>query len=69
MLNNAGFGFDCRGNSPNKSWHLIYDENAEIEFIKKYESYKSENCFLSLEAKIENIQDKYDDVENLPFDE
>ena len=68
LLNNASFGFDCRSNSQNKSLNLIYDENAEIEFINKYESYKSENCFLSLEAKIKNIQDKYDDVENLPFD-
>ena len=48
---------------------MIYDENAEIEFISKYEDYRSENIFLRLEAKIKNIQDKYDDVENLPFDE
>ena len=37
--------------------------------INKYEGYKSKNCFLSMEAKIRNIQVKYDDVENLPEDE
>ena len=40
---------------------MIYDENAEIEFISKYEGYRSENFFLRLEAKIKNIQDKYDE--------
>ena len=65
---NTNFRFDCRDNSWNKSLHLIYDDYAKIEFINKYESYKSGNCFLSLESKIKNIQAKYDDVENLAFD-
>ena len=53
------FGFDRRDNSQNKSLHLTYDENAEIEFLTKYEVCKSTNCFLSVEAKIRNIQEKY----------
>ena len=69
LLNNANFGFDCRDISQNKSLHLIYKENAEIEFTNKYEDYKSENCFLLMEAKIKNVQNKYDYVENLPEDE
>ena len=69
LLNNSNFGFDCRDNSQNKSLHLIYDEDAEIEFLTKYEGYKSTNPFLSLEARIRNIEEKYKDVENLPFDE
>ena len=68
LLHNANFGFDCRDNSQNKSLHLIYDDYAKIEFINRYEGYKIGNCFLSLEAKIKNIQAKYDDVENLAFD-
>ena len=68
LLNNVNFGFDCRNNSQKKSLHLVYDEDTEIELINKYEGYKSKNCFLSLEAKIKNIQEKYDDVENLPVD-
>ena len=69
LLNNSNFGFDCRDNSQNKSLHLIYDEDAEIEFLTKYQGYKSTNPFLSLEARIRNIEEKYKDVENLPFDE
>ena len=69
FLNNSNFSFDCGDNSQNKSLHLIYDENPEIEFLTKYEGYKSTNPFLSLEAKITNIEEKYKDVENLPFDE
>ena len=68
-LNNSNFSFDCRDNSQNKSLHLIYDEDAEIEFLTKYEGYKSTNPFLSLEARIRNIEEKYKYVENLPFDE
>ena len=41
LLNNSNFGFDCRDNLQNKSLHLIYDENAKIAFISKYEGYKS----------------------------
>ena len=46
LLTNANFGFDCRDNLQNKSKHLIYNENAEIEFISKYEGYKSERVVL-----------------------
>ena len=69
LLNNSNFGFDCRDNSQNKILHLIYDEDAEIELLTKYEGYKSTNPFLSLKARIRNIEEKYKDVENLPFDE
>ena len=55
LLNNANFGFDCRDNLQNKTLHLIYDVNAKIELINKYEGFKSENCFLLMEAKIKNI--------------
>ena len=68
LLNNPNFGFDDRDNSQNESLHLLYVEDAEIEFLTKYEGYKSTNPFLSLEAKIRNIAEKYKDVENLPFD-
>ena len=69
LLNNFNFGFDFRDNSQNKNLHLSYDEDAEIEFLTKYEGNKSTNHFLSLEARIRNIEEKYKDVENLPFDE
>ena len=46
LLNNANLGFDCNDNSLNKSQHLTYDENAEVEFISKYNKYDSSNCFL-----------------------
>ena len=69
LLNNSNFGFDCRDNSQNKSLHLIYDEDAEIEFLTKYEGYKSTNCFLGVEANIRNIEEKYKDVNNLLYDE
>ena len=36
LLNNANLGFDCSDNSLNKSLHLTYDENVEVEFISKY---------------------------------
>ena len=69
LLNNSNLGFDCRDNSQNKSLHLIYDEDAEIKFLTKYEGYKSTIPFLSLEARIRNIEEKYKDVENLSFNE
>ena len=62
LLNNANFGFDCRDNSQNKILHLTYDEQAEIEFIKKYEGYESTNCFLNLQNMIENVQKKYANI-------
>ena len=66
LLNNANFGFDCRNNSQNKRLHLIYNEQAEIEFINKYEGYESTNCFLNLENIIENVCKKYTNIEGLP---
>lgn len=68
-LNNANFGFDCRDNSQNKSLHLIYGEDEEVKFISKYDKYDSKNCFLSLDARIENINKYYDDVDNLKEEE
>ena len=53
LLNNSNFGFDCRDNSQNKIFHLIYDEDTKIEFLTKYEGCKSTNPFLSLEARSE----------------
>ena len=49
--------------------HLIYDEKAEIEFISKYEGYDSTNCFLSLDAKLKNIEGYYANLYNLADDE
>ena len=69
LLNNADFGFDCRDNSQNKSLHLIYDEEAEFDFISKYDGYSSTNCFLNLDAKIKNIKEYYSNMENLTEDE
>ena len=69
LLNNANFGSYCRDNSQNKSLHLIYHEQAEIEFINKYGGYESTNCFLNLVNLIANVQKKYTDIEGLPEDE
>ena len=41
FLNNSNFGFYCRDYSQNRSLHLIHDEQAEIEFINKYEGHDS----------------------------
>ena len=69
LLNNANFGFDCRDNSQNESFHLIYDEQVEVEFINKYEGYESTNCFLNLENIIKNVPKKYANIESLPENE
>ena len=68
MLNNSNFGYDCRENSQNKSVHLIYDGEAEINFITKYDGNNS-NCFLNLNAHIKNIEESYNDIEKLAEDE
>ena len=47
--------FDCRDNSQNKSLHLIYNENPEVEFISKYSKHDTHNCFLDLDTKIRNL--------------
>ena len=65
LLNNANFGFECRDNSQNKSLHLI----AEVEFISKYGSYDSNNCFLNIDPRIKNINKYYNDVDKLKKDE
>ena len=64
-MNNANFGFDCRDHSQNKSLPLIYDKLKEIDFISKYGTYNSDNCFLNLDSQIENINRCYDNAENL----
>ena len=69
LLNNANFGFHCRDNSQNKSLHLIYDENAEVEFISKYSKYDTSNCFLDPNARIKNIEEYYSNLDNLEDDE
>ena len=68
LVNNAYFGFDCRGNSRNKYLHLIYDENVEVEFISKYNRYDANNCFLYLDARIKNIEEYYSNLDNLEDD-
>ena len=69
LLNNANFGFECRDDSQNKSLHLIYDENAEVEFISKYSKYDANNCFFDLDARIKNIEEYYNNLNNLEDDE
>ena len=69
LSNNANFGFGYRNNSQNKSLHLIYDEQAEIEFINKYEGYKTTICFLNLENMIENVRKNYANIEGPPENE
>ena len=69
LLNNVNFGFDCRNNSQNKSLHLIYDENAEVEFIIKYIKHTTNNCFLDLDTRIKNIEEYYSKLDNLEDDE
>ena len=68
LLNNSNFGYDCRENLQNKSLHLIYDEEAEINFITKYDGNNS-NCFLNLNTHVKNIEERYNDIENLAEDE
>ena len=63
LLNNANFGFDCRDNSQNKSLHLIYNKQREVDFISKYGNYNANNCLLNLDSQIENVN-KYNNVEN-----
>ena len=46
-VTNANFCFGCRDKSQNKSLRLIYDENAEVEFISKHSKYDTRNFFLS----------------------
>ena len=67
LLNNDNFGFDCRNKSQNKSLHLIYDEDEEVDFISKYSKHDSDNCFLDLDSQVNNINRYYDNEEN--FDE
>ena len=68
LLNNVNFGFDCRDNSQNKSLHLIYDENTEVELISKYSKYYTNNCLLDLDARIKNIEEYYSNLDNLEGD-
>ena len=68
LLNNLNFKYDCRDNSQNKSLHLIYNEEAEINFITKYDDNNS-NCFLNLDAQLINVDGKYNNVKNHPEDE
>ena len=67
LLNNDNFGFDCWNNSQNKSLHLIYDEDEEVDFISKYSKHDSDNCFLDLDSQLNNVNRYYDNEEN--FDE
>ena len=69
LVNNADFGFDCRDNSQNKSLHLIYHKEAQVDFLGKYDGYSNTNCFLNLDAKIKNIKEYYSNMENLTEDE
>ena len=69
LLNNANFGFNCRDNSQNKSLHIIYDENAKVEFISKYRKHDTNNCFLDLDTRIKNIEEYYSNLDNLRDDE
>ena len=52
------------------SLHLIYDAETEINFITKSDDGNSSNCFLlNLNAHIKNIEEMYNNFENLPEDE
>ena len=35
LLNNSNFGYGCAENSQNKSLHLIYDEESEINILSQ----------------------------------
>ena len=44
LLNNANFGIDCRNNTDNCQFELIYDKIGEIAYIKKFDSvFNNEN--------------------------
>ena len=47
LLNNANFGFDCRDNLQNKSLHLIYNEQVEIELINTKDTRVLIACSIS----------------------
>ena len=57
LVNNANYEFYCRDNSQNKILHLIYDENAEVEFISKYSNDEANNCLLDLDARIKKSEE------------
>ena len=69
LVKNANFEFDCRDNSQNKLLHLIYDENAKVEFIRKCTKNEANNCFLDLDARIKNIVEHRCNLDNLKDDE
>ena len=62
LMNNSNFSFDCQDNSKNGRLQLIYDEQAEVEFIEKYDSKGKINCFLSEEHLMKKCNDKYDQM-------
>ena len=57
----------CRGNSQNKSLHLVYEECEETNFISRYSKHDNDSCFLDLDSQLSSINRHYDNEEN--FDE
>ena len=69
LVNNANYEFYCRDNSQNKILHLIYDENAEVEFISKYSNDEANNFLLDLDARIKKSEEYHSNLDNLKDDE
>ena len=61
-MNSSNFGFDCRDNLQNRSIQLIYNKQAEIEFITQYGLSDDSNCFLSEEHLLKKCNEKYDEI-------
>ena len=49
--------------SPNLRW------KRRSGFISKYSKYNTNNCFLDLHARIKNIEEYYNNLDNLEDDE
>ena len=61
-MNNSNFVFHCRDNSQNQRLQLIYDEQAKVVAIEKYDSKGERNYFLSEEQLIKKCHDKYNQM-------
>ena len=61
-MNNSNFVFHYRDNSQNRRLQLIYDEQAKVVVIEKYDSKGERNYFLSEEQLIKKYHDKYNQM-------
>ena len=48
LLNNSNFGIDCRNNIDNCYLEPLYDDFAEISYIKKFTTIFNDNTFFAI---------------------